>query len=50
MKIEFSIKRRLPKAPKPTKTGGAHGTRKGAMGYSRSENRRVERAAKGGGD
>lgn len=49
MKIAFTIHRRLPKAPRPEKSGRPIGTRKGAMGYNRSDNKRaVERATKGG--
>jgi hypothetical protein len=48
MKIQFTIKRRLPKAPRPEKSGHPIGTRKGAKGYNRSESRRIERAARGG--
>lgn len=38
--MKICIKRRIPKAPKPKKTGGAHGTRKGAKGYDKKRERR----------
>lgn len=40
--MKISIERRLPKAPKPRKTGGPHGTSKGAKGYDRKQQRRIE--------
>lgn len=46
--MKITIKRRLPKAPRPEKHSRPIGTRKGAKGYNRSLDRRVERAAKGG--
>jgi len=49
MKITFTIHRRLPKAPRPEKHGHPIGTRKGAKGYNRSDNKRaIERATRGG--
>lgn len=38
--MKLRITRRLPKAPKPQKQGGAHGTRKGKKGYDKKRERR----------
>lgn len=38
--MKIHIERRVPKAPKPRKIGGAHGTRRGAKGYDKKRERR----------
>ncbi|MBU6415126.1 hypothetical protein KGQ34_02705 [Patescibacteria group bacterium] len=35
--MKICVERRLPKAPKPKKTGGPHGTPKGKKGYTRKQ-------------
>lgn len=35
--MKIRIDRHMPKAPKPEKTGGPHGTRKGEKGYDRKQ-------------